>query len=118
MPNWSSDEHRKNWIASRTRPAEERFRTKVRKTRGCWLWTGATNLQGYGVFGRGNRAAGNVLAHRFAWELEHGPIPAGMCVLHRCDRPLCVKTAHLFLGTQQENLADMRAKHRDRPFGK
>lgn len=51
-------------------------------------------------------------AHRWAWEDEHGPIPKGLCVLHRCDVPACVRPDHLFLGTQVENIADMFAKGR------
>jgi predicted DNA-binding protein (UPF0251 family) len=53
-------------------------------------------------------------AHRVAWELAYGPIPEGMCVLHRCDRTTCVRPEHLFLGTQQDNIADMNAKGRHR----
>jgi len=51
-------------------------------------------------------------AHRVAWELEHGPIPEGMCVLHQCDTPRCVR--HLFLGTKLQNIRDMIAKGRHR----
>lgn len=54
-----------------------------------------------------------VRAHRFAWELEVGPIPEGMSVLHRCDNTRCVRAPdHLFLGTQADNMRDMRAKGR------
>ena len=53
-----------------------------------------------------------VLAHRLVWELTYGPIPATMCVLHQCDNPACIEPSHLFLGTQQDNIADMVAKGR------
>lgn len=67
------------------------------------------NPAGYGYF----RLEGKTeLAHRVAWDLERGPIPAGMCVLHRCDNRRCVAVDHLWLGTQAENNADMRAKGR------
>lgn len=50
--------------------------------------------------------------HRLAWEHINGPIPAGMQVLHKCDRPPCVEIEHLFLGTNADNVADKMAKGR------
>ena len=91
----------------------QRFFAKVDSTGGeqaCWLWTASMNCYGYGCFQVGTRK--NVSAHRFAWALAHGPIPKGMCVLHRCDVPACVNQAHLFLGTQADNAADREAKGR------
>lgn len=89
----------------------ERFRAKVRKTDGCWLWTGAktTEANPYGVI---RHLTVKRLAHRVAWELEHGPIPDGLHVCHRCDTPLCVRGDHLFLGTNAENTADKIRKGR------
>ena len=51
-------------------------------------------------------------AHRVSWELHYGPIPAGRQVLHHCDTTQCVRPAHLFLGTQADNVADMIRKGR------
>lgn len=92
----------------------DRFWSKVDKSGECWIWTAAMTA-GYGSFAIGSRTDGSkrrVLAHRFSWELEHGPIPEGMDALHRCDNPPCVRPAHLFLGDQIANMADMAAKGR------
>ncbi len=53
-----------------------------------------------------------VYAHRMAWELAHGPIPAGLFVCHACDNPPCINVEHLFLGTARRNSEDMKAKGR------
>ena len=95
-------------------PAEVRFWRQVNKTDGCWLWTGHPMKHGgYGAIGviYGGKTR-MIRAHRFSWEIHNGPIPTGLCVLHSCDTPLCVRPDHLFLGTQQENLEDMRRKGR------
>jgi hypothetical protein len=37
-----------------------------------------------------------------------------MLVLHRCDSPACINPDHLWLGTNDDNMADMKAKGRAR----
>jgi len=75
----------------------------------CWLWTGATTPGGYGRFTL-NKVYKST--HRVSYELTHGLIPDGLDVLHRCDVRMCVNPAHLFLGTDLDNMADMVAKGR------
>lgn len=91
-------------------PAADRFWAKVEKTPTCWLWT-ASGHGGYGKFYVA-RDRPRVRAHRFSWELEHGPIPEGLDVLHECDTPPCVRPSHLFLGTDEDNVRDMIEKGR------
>ena len=72
----------------------------------CWPWQGARLPRGYG------KMTGAGYAHRIAWELENGPVPAGMYVCHHCDNPPCCNPAHLFTGDAAANNADMDAKGR------
>jgi hypothetical protein len=105
---------------------EERFWAKVQQGDGCWTWTAQLNKAGYGQFHPTRiRPVG---AHRVAFELAFGPIPDGMQVLHACDNPACVRNddegfyelngvlhprrGHLWLGTNADNRADMKAKGR------
>ena len=95
-----------------------RFWAKVAtgETDTCWPWTAYRGKPlrglGYGKLGINGRIH---YAHRIAWELTHGPIPDLMRVLHRCDNPPCCNPAHLFLGTQGENVQDMHDKGRHGP---
>lgn len=78
------------------------FWAKVRKTDYCWLWQGAQNTMGYGVF----MLDGVVqLAHRLAYEDERDPIPEGLVIDHRCRTRNCVNPspAHLEVVTYAEN---------------
>ena len=81
---------------------------------GCWEFQGCKLKDGYGLIGRkrldGKRAIDRT--HRVMWEIVFGPIPEGLWVLHKCDNPPCCNPAHLFLGTQFDNMADMYAKGR------
>lgn len=98
-------------------PRRKTFWERVDKTSGCWLWTGAKSTNGgygYFIYGRGGQ---KLRAHRVAWEMTHGPIPEGWVVMHLCDNPLCVNPDHLEVGTQADNVLDMRIKDRNNEFG-
>lgn len=86
------------------------FLARVKKTRGCWIWTSSKNSAGYGEIK--SRGRDRIQAHRFSFQHFVGEIPKGMFVCHRCDTPLCVKPKHLFLGTAQDNWLDAIKKGR------
>ncbi len=98
-------------------PLAIRFARRVHAVPGsCWTWMGAKNEHGYGVLGRGARRDGVTKAHRVSYEIFYGiELGSSQCVLHRCDNPGCVNPDHLFLGTQQDNVSDMRIKRRGSP---
>jgi len=81
-------------------PAEavqDRFWDKVDVEGDCWLWQAATrSSDGIGVFGYEGKI---VYAHRLAWVLVHGPLPAGFEVRRSCGHLLCVRPRHLLLVT-------------------
>jgi hypothetical protein len=89
------------------------FWMKVQKSDACWLWVGHRNTGGYGVICWNGKPW---KAHRMAWILTNGKIPKGLNVLHRCDNPPCVNPAHLFLGTQADNVMDAFLKGRLHPY--
>lgn len=90
---------------------KQRFWSKAKKGPTCWLWQGNKN-NGYGVFYFKGKP---ISAHRFSYELANGPIPTGLRVIHQCNEKSCINPAHLFLGTQGDNLRDAISKGRWRP---
>ena len=84
---------------------EERFWSHVDRewAGGCWPWTGSLNPKGYGRFHL-PRPMLAVQAHRFAYELAHGPIPEGLTLDHLCRTRRCVNPDHLEPVTNRENV--------------
>lgn len=88
----------------------ERFWSKVDKSGECWYWTASRDPKGYGTFGFEGKVH---KAHRIAYTLAFGEIPAGAHILHSCDNPPCVNPGHLRPGTHTENMQDkvMHGRH-------
>jgi hypothetical protein len=74
----------------------------------CSSWRGSRSKTGYGQFGLRGKVE---RAHRVAYLIANGrwPMP---CALHACDFPPCCETAHIFEGTQADNIADRSSKGR------
>ena len=87
----------------------DRFFQKVAKSDGCWIWTGTRDNKGYGCMRIQYRWH---KAHRLSYAWFVGLIPDGLLVCHKCDNPPCVNPDHFFIGTNQDNMDDMRAKGR------
>jgi hypothetical protein len=77
---------------------------------GCILYTGQNN----GIYGQIEHRRRTYLAHRSAYMVHTGPIPAGLCICHSCDTPLCINPEHLWLGTERQNAEDRDSKKRGR----
>ena len=90
------------------KPLLDRLNEKTSITDTCHLWT-ATKSDGYGMLKVEGKMVG---AHRLRYTLEKGEIPESMFVCHTCDVRACNNLDHLFLGTNQENMDDMKEKGR------
>jgi hypothetical protein len=94
--------------------AEEKDRARfwgyVVKGDGCWEWRNRLSRR-YGRFAIGRRSAA---AHRLSYVWAYGAFDEILLVCHRCDNPRCVRPDHLFLGTNADNMHDMKAKGRAR----
>lgn len=100
---------------------KERFRRWLGiQPNGCWMWLGSFKRRPDRPqpewHGQWRNKKGEIeLTNRAAWRLFVGPIPSGAQVLHKCDVPRCCNPAHLFLGTQADNVRDMWEKQRGKP---
>jgi len=89
---------------------EDRLWSRIDQGPDCWVWPGGHDKDGYGHI-KVDRIQQST--HRLAWTLTHGPVPAGMLVLHHCDNPPCCRPDHLFLGTHADNMRDRATKGRN-----
>lgn len=87
-----------------------RFWGHIKKSDDCWLWQGYKSRKGYGMM---RYPKGRATTHRISWFLYYGAITPKQFVCHHCDTPMCVRPEHLFLGSHQDNMDDMKEKNRE-----
>ena len=85
------------------------FERRFDRSGDCWEWNRGRDGSGYGKMPFKGKT---LRAHRVAYELNNGSIPAGLHILHTCDNPACVRPDHLWAGTNVDNMADKTAKRR------
>lgn len=82
-------------------------------TTDCIIWTGAQTTLGYGVRTHNKR---RTYVHRIAYCAANGLSISdieGKVVRHKCDTPSCHNPEHLEIGTQADNMRDMRSRNRN-----
>lgn len=89
-------------------PAERIERNTDRST-GCWVWTATLNRAGYGIMSVGGKTK---LVHRESWRVHRGKLTAGKVLCHTCHNRACCNPAHLYEGTQADNMRDMSEANR------
>lgn len=80
--------------------AEESLRERSERRGKCLIWTGTKNQKGYGRLANRGRLES---AHRVAYELSTGPIPAGMEIDHICFDRACIEPSHLRIVSRSQN---------------
>lgn len=75
----------------------------------CWYWKGKKDPT---IYYRTKLRGKEVKVYRASWEFVNGPIPEGLCGLHKCDNPPCCNPSHIFVGTAIDNVQDRTRKGR------
>ena len=95
---------------------KEKIKTKLLNNRtlkdnGCWVWNRALVAEGYGFLRVGKKS---FRTHRLsAMIFKNFDIRSKLLVLHHCDNPPCFNPDHLWIGTQYDNIHDMKKKKRN-----
>lgn len=90
---------------------KKKFESKIKidKVTGCWMWKGSRSWENYGGMSCCWEGKGKIYpAHRLSYMIYVGEIPEGLQVLHKCNNKPCVNPNHLYVGTHQDNMRDLR----------
>lgn len=93
---------------------EASFAARTERRGTCLIWTGAVRDSGYGAMWDGARV---VRPHRWAYEREHGPIPAGVDIDHICGNRACCETTHLRVATRKQNMENLTTLYANNTSG-
>ena len=88
----------------------ETFISRLERQGECLVYDRNHDTGGYGRFSYKGK---EWTAHRFSYSYFVGEI-GDFHVLHACDNPPCVLPAHLWLGTNKDNMLDKQKKGRGR----
>lgn len=94
--------------------AKIKFIEDMPDTLECVLWPFELNDEGYGNIYYDGKSMG---AHRYSLAVYTGGIPDLFHACHKpiiCHNPSCVNPHHLYWGTNNQNLADMRIDNKHR----
>lgn len=86
-----------------------RSRCEINEETECFEWQGYLTHKRYGRIRYDTKWTE---VHRATWQYHNGPIPDGMHVLHTCDNRKCCVPAHLYLGTNDQNIKDKMVRDR------
>jgi hypothetical protein len=78
----------------------------INQNTGCWEWQRHIGNSGYALFtpkGMSKNNRKTMLAHRYFYEKNKGPIPEDYVLDHLCGVRRCVNPNHLEIVTQKEN---------------
>jgi hypothetical protein len=87
----------------------------IKNDENCWNWKASKFTEGYGQTSIRYSDISkriNMNASRLAYLLAYGYIPDKTFVCHDCNNPACCNPKHLFLGTHDDNMRDMKEKGR------
>ena len=89
------------------------FMDRVKPAEACWIWIGNYDKKTKTprLLFRYPRSV-TLQASRLAFALFNGTVFHGKLICHTCDNPSCVNPAHLFQGTQVDNMRDAISKGR------